>query len=58
VKGLTLDRHVKDLTDITPHWGHIPSIPIPYQRVNDVYDAFQECAEYQSERGDVANPQL
>jgi hypothetical protein len=58
VKGLTLDRHVKDLTDITPHWGHIPSIPIPYKRVNDGYDAIQERAQYQSECGDVASPQL
>jgi hypothetical protein len=52
------DKQVKDLTDITPYWSHIPSIPIPYQCVNDADDVNEERAQYQSERGDVANSQL
>jgi hypothetical protein len=53
-----LDRRMKDLTEITPCWGHIPSIPTPYKRVDDINDALQDHAQYQSECGDVARPPL
>jgi hypothetical protein len=36
-----LDRQMKDLTEITPYWGDIPSIPIPHQCVNNGNDASQ-----------------
>jgi hypothetical protein len=40
----TMDRQMNDLTEITPYWGHIPSIPIPHKCVNDVNDTLEERA--------------
>jgi hypothetical protein len=39
-----LDRQMMNLTEITPYGGHIPSIPTPYKRVNNVNDALQDRA--------------
>jgi hypothetical protein len=51
-------RHAGSLTDIAPHWGHIAIMSSPYESVHGVDDAKQECAEYQSESGDVPSSQL
>jgi hypothetical protein len=49
---------VKELTEITPRWGHIPRMSIPDQGVDSDNDTKQDCAQYQSKSGNVAGSPL
>jgi hypothetical protein len=46
------------LTKIAPRCSYIPHMPIPYKEVHGVDNTKQECAQDESERGDIANSQL
>jgi hypothetical protein len=51
---MTIMRNVKKLTKITPRWSHVPHMPVPYEGVDGVDDAKQECGQDQSEGGDIS----